>query len=148
MNESSLASAISIKRTTENRMSERYILPHPQETAFHQPKCFVPHAIPFFPVCCGKPQNYRKLAYLRSMIRTTQLHELIEFFHAFVGFCVDPSSLLSPLSKYRISLNSLLTSQRRSRSHFGYSHEFCNHFSFKRVVILHESLILFRTIAI
>ncbi|XP_038122393.1 protein unc-80 homolog isoform X5 [Culex quinquefasciatus] len=37
-------------------------------------------------------------AYLRNMIRTTQLHELIEFFHAFVGFCVDPSSLLSPLS--------------------------------------------------
>ncbi|XP_058813943.1 protein unc-80 homolog isoform X3 [Topomyia yanbarensis] len=37
-------------------------------------------------------------AYLRTMIRTTQLHELIEFFHAFVGFCVDPSSLLSPLS--------------------------------------------------
>lgn len=37
--------------------------------------------------------------YLRSMVKTTQLHELIEFFHAFVGFCVDPSSLLSPLSK-------------------------------------------------
>ena len=37
--------------------------------------------------------------YLREMIRTTPLHELIEFFHAFVGFCVDPSSLLSPLSE-------------------------------------------------
>lgn len=37
--------------------------------------------------------------YLRDMVRTTQLHELIEFFHAFVGFCVDPSSLLSPLSE-------------------------------------------------
>ncbi|XP_059612441.1 protein unc-80 homolog isoform X4 [Phlebotomus argentipes] len=36
--------------------------------------------------------------YLRNMVRTTKLHELIEFFHAFVGFCVDPSSLLSPLS--------------------------------------------------
>lgn len=37
--------------------------------------------------------------YLRCMVKTTQLHELIEFFHAFVGFCVDPSSLLSPLSE-------------------------------------------------
>lgn len=37
--------------------------------------------------------------YLREMIRESSLHELIEFFHAFVGFCVDPSSLLSPLSK-------------------------------------------------
>lgn len=38
-------------------------------------------------------------AYLRKMMKTTQLHELIEFFHAFVGFCIDPTSLLSPLSK-------------------------------------------------
>lgn len=39
--------------------------------------------------------------YLREMVRETPLHELVEFFHAFVGFCVDPSSLLSPLSKLR-----------------------------------------------
>lgn len=39
--------------------------------------------------------------YLRDMVRESSLHELIEFFHAFVGFCVDPSSLLSPLSKYQ-----------------------------------------------
>lgn len=38
--------------------------------------------------------------YLRDMVRDSTLHELIEFFHAFVGFCVDPSSLLSPLSEY------------------------------------------------
>lgn len=38
--------------------------------------------------------------YLRDMVRTSPLHELVEFFHAFVGFCVDPSSLLSPLSKF------------------------------------------------
>lgn len=38
--------------------------------------------------------------YLRNMVKTVQLHELIDFFHAFVGFCVDPSSLLSPLSEY------------------------------------------------
>lgn len=38
--------------------------------------------------------------YLREMVHDSSLHELIEFFHAFVGFCVDPSSLLSPLSKF------------------------------------------------
>lgn len=44
-----------------------------------------------------EPSNTRQ--YLRKMIKNTQLHELVEFFHAFVGFCVDPSSLLSPLSE-------------------------------------------------
>lgn len=44
-----------------------------------------------------KPSNTRQ--FLRKMIKTTQLHELMEFFHAFVGFCIDPSSLLSPLSE-------------------------------------------------
>lgn len=48
------------------------------------------------------PPNTRQ--YLRKMVKTTQLHELIEFFHAFVGFCVDPTSLLSPLSKHYIFL--------------------------------------------
>lgn len=38
--------------------------------------------------------------YLRNMIKTSTLHEIVEFFHAFVGFCIDPSSLLSPLSKF------------------------------------------------
>jgi protein unc-80 len=38
--------------------------------------------------------------YLRNMIHDLTIHEIIEFFHAFVGFCVDPSSLLSPLSEY------------------------------------------------
>lgn len=45
-----------------------------------------------------EPSNTRQ--YLRKMVKTTQLHELVEFFHAFVGFCVDPTSLLSPLSEY------------------------------------------------
>lgn len=39
--------------------------------------------------------------YLREMVRDSTIQELIEFFHAFVGFCVDPSSLLSPLSKLK-----------------------------------------------
>lgn len=40
--------------------------------------------------------------YLRKMVKTSQLHELMEFFHAFVGFCVDQTSLLSPLSKHAV----------------------------------------------
>lgn len=46
-----------------------------------------------------RQESSKTRQYLRKMIKNTQLHELIEFFHAFVGFCVDPSSLLSPLSK-------------------------------------------------
>lgn len=45
--------------------------------------------------------------YLRDMVKNTPLHELVEFFHAFVGFCVDPSSLLSPLSKCKVSRSSI-----------------------------------------
>lgn len=44
--------------------------------------------------------NAMSKSYLRNMVRTTALHELIDFFHAFVGFCIDPNSLLSPLSKW------------------------------------------------
>lgn len=39
-------------------------------------------------------------AYFRNMVKSTKLHELMEFFHAFVGFCKNPNSLLSPLSKF------------------------------------------------
>uniref|UniRef100_A0A1B0CSU9 Uncharacterized protein n=2 Tax=Lutzomyia longipalpis TaxID=7200 RepID=A0A1B0CSU9_LUTLO len=55
--------------------------------------------------------------YLRNMVRTTQLHELIEFFHAFVGFCVDPSSLLSPLSNIQL----VSSCMRVDVSHLSYS---------------------------
>jgi hypothetical protein len=48
--------------------------------------------------------------YLRDMVRDSPLNELIEFFHAFLGFCVDPSSLLSPLSK--LTLPHILSSPR------------------------------------
>lgn len=37
--------------------------------------------------------------FLRSMVREQPIPEVLEFFHALVGFCVDPSSLLSPLSE-------------------------------------------------
>lgn len=37
--------------------------------------------------------------YLQRMVKRTALHELVEFFHAYCGFCVDPSQMLSPLSE-------------------------------------------------
>lgn len=37
--------------------------------------------------------------FLRTMVREQPISEILEFFHAFVGFCLDPSSLLSPLSE-------------------------------------------------
>lgn len=42
--------------------------------------------------------------FLRSMMRNQPITEILDFFHSFVGFCVDPSSLLSPLSKHFITL--------------------------------------------
>ncbi|XP_017489203.1 PREDICTED: protein unc-80 homolog [Rhagoletis zephyria] len=41
--------------------------------------------------------SHRTKRYLQEMVKSTDLHELVDFFHAFVAFCVDPSSLLSPL---------------------------------------------------
>jgi len=38
--------------------------------------------------------------FLRTMMREQPLTEILDFFHAYVGYCVDPSSLLSPLSEY------------------------------------------------
>ncbi|XP_052902471.1 protein unc-80 homolog [Anopheles moucheti] len=37
-------------------------------------------------------------ANLRAFIKESPIHEITDFFHAYLGFCVDPSSLLSPLS--------------------------------------------------
>ncbi|XP_076677709.1 unc80, NALCN channel complex subunit isoform X4 [Andrena cerasifolii] len=39
--------------------------------------------------------------FLRTMVREQPIPEILEFFHAFIGFCVDPSSLLSPLNQKR-----------------------------------------------
>lgn len=37
--------------------------------------------------------------FLRDYVKYQSLPEVMEFFHSYVGFCIDPSSLLSPLSK-------------------------------------------------
>ena len=44
--------------------------------------------------------SQRTKRYLIEMVKTIELQELVDFFHAFLAFCVDPSSLLSPLSKF------------------------------------------------
>lgn len=36
--------------------------------------------------------------FLRHMVSKEPVPDILDFFHAYVGFCVDPSSLLSPLS--------------------------------------------------
>jgi len=41
----------------------------------------------------------RTKRFMQEMVKTSPLPELIDYFHAFLAFCVDPSSLLSPLSK-------------------------------------------------
>lgn len=51
--------------------------------------------------------------FLQDYVRNQPVGEILEFFHAYVGFCIDPSSLLSPLSKQALetrffqSLNTL-----------------------------------------
>lgn len=37
--------------------------------------------------------------FLRTYVKVRPIPEILEFFHAFLGFCVDPGSLLSPMSK-------------------------------------------------
>ncbi|KAK2588606.1 hypothetical protein KPH14_006375 [Odynerus spinipes] len=39
--------------------------------------------------------------FLKTMIREQPISEILDFFHAYVGFCVDPTSLLSPLNQKR-----------------------------------------------
>ncbi|XP_063871430.1 protein unc-80 homolog isoform X10 [Scylla paramamosain] len=39
--------------------------------------------------------------FLRSYVKVRPIPEILEFFHAFLGFCVDPGSLLSPMSQKR-----------------------------------------------
>ncbi|XP_015178627.1 PREDICTED: protein unc-80 homolog isoform X2 [Polistes dominula] len=42
--------------------------------------------------------SYKQFSkFLRTMIREQPISEILDFFHAYVGFCVDPTSLLSPL---------------------------------------------------
>ena len=38
-------------------------------------------------------------SFLRRLVRDKSISDVIDFFHSYVGFCVDPTSLLSPLSK-------------------------------------------------
>ena len=37
--------------------------------------------------------------YLRNVCKESPLTHIVDLFHAYVGFCMDPGSLLSPLSK-------------------------------------------------
>uniref|UniRef100_A0A1B0BUY8 Uncharacterized protein n=1 Tax=Glossina palpalis gambiensis TaxID=67801 RepID=A0A1B0BUY8_9MUSC len=45
----------------------------------------------------------RTKRHLQQMVQTAPLQELVDFLHGFCAFCVDPSSLLSPLTHKRTS---------------------------------------------
>lgn len=38
-------------------------------------------------------------SFLRDIVKVRRITNVIEFFHSYIGFCMDQSSLLSPLSK-------------------------------------------------
>ncbi|KAJ1528104.1 hypothetical protein ONE63_008019 [Megalurothrips usitatus] len=42
-------------------------------------------------------------AFLRQMVKLQSLQDVMDLFHAYVGFCVDPSTLLSPLTDQKRS---------------------------------------------
>ncbi|KAF5269335.1 hypothetical protein FQR65_LT02637, partial [Abscondita terminalis] len=44
--------------------------------------------------------------FLRDYVNHQSLSDVLDFFHAYVGFCIDPSSLLSPLNQKRGSSKS------------------------------------------
>lgn len=48
--------------------------------------------------------------FLRDYVRIQPLNEILDVFHAYLGYCVDPTSLLSPLSKFIMMFNSITTS--------------------------------------
>ncbi|XP_066978451.1 protein unc-80 homolog isoform X1 [Macrobrachium rosenbergii] len=50
-------------------------------------------------LCRFDQSEFRR--FLRSFVKTKSLQDILEFFHAFLGFCVDPASLLSPMSNKR-----------------------------------------------
>jgi hypothetical protein len=45
----------------------------------------------------ASPRQFSR--FFREMVCNQTISDVLDFFHAYVGFCVDPSSLLSPLSK-------------------------------------------------
>ena len=51
----------------------------------------------------ASPRQFSR--FLREMVCNQTISDILDFFHAYVGFCVDPSSLLSPLSKCVLSIN-------------------------------------------
>nr|CAI5834356.1 unnamed protein product [Callosobruchus analis] len=42
--------------------------------------------------------------YLRDFVKYQSMNDILDFFHAYLGYCVDPSSLLSPLSKNNVGI--------------------------------------------
>ncbi|KAL1123884.1 hypothetical protein AAG570_001654, partial [Ranatra chinensis] len=47
----------------------------------------------------SSPKQFAK--FFKNLIATNSIADILEIFHSYVGFCVDPSSLLSPLNQKR-----------------------------------------------
>lgn len=61
--------------------------------------------------------SQRTKRFLQEMVKTSPLPELIDYFHAFLAFCVDPSSLLSPLSKFCLDNQQKETKRKENLSY-------------------------------
>lgn len=61
----------------------------------------------------NRASNKQFSSYLKDYVRYHTIPDILDLFHAYVGFCIDPSSLLSPLSKFIFICNNVL-----ANSHF------------------------------
>jgi hypothetical protein len=68
----------------------------------------------------ASPRQFSR--FLREMVCNQTISDILDFFHAYVGFCVDPSSLLSPLSKYVLPIKFC----KASCICVYYCHKFCS----------------------
>ncbi|XP_050510714.1 protein unc-80 homolog isoform X5 [Diabrotica virgifera virgifera] len=66
----------------------------------------------------ASPKQFK--SFLKDYVKYEPLTDVMDFFHAYVGFCIDPSSLLSPLNQKRGSSKSQDTvSQSGYGTNFG-----------------------------
>ncbi|GLV31802.1 uncoordinated 80 [Carabus blaptoides fortunei] len=68
----------------------------------------------------NRASNKQFASYLKDYVRYHTIPDILDLFHAYVGFCIDPSSLLSPLNQKRGSSKSPdIVSQGGYATNFG-----------------------------
>ncbi|XP_058795328.1 protein unc-80 homolog isoform X2 [Phymastichus coffea] len=53
-----------------------------------------------------KASSKQFATFLRDVVKDRRINSVVEFFHSYIGFCIDPGSLLSPLNQKRGSSKS------------------------------------------